>query len=44
VHLAYAAESSVKRSLGFDVQYDGIFSFKTQDYSCEKSTDKRRIK
>ena len=37
VHLAYKAESSVKQSIGYDVQIDGSFSLKTQENTCEKS-------
>ena len=35
VRLAFAAENSVRKSLGFDVLADGASSFKTQDYFCE---------
>jgi len=35
VHLAFAAENSMRKSLGFDVPADGVSSLKTQEYSCE---------
>ena len=35
VQLAYAAENSVRKSLGFEVLADGVSSFNSRDYSCE---------
>jgi len=35
VRLAYAAENSVRKSLGFDVLADSLSSLKAQGYSCE---------
>jgi len=38
VQLAYAAEKSVRKSLGFDVQPDGGSSLKSQEYSSDGSS------
>jgi len=35
VQVAYVAEKSVRKSLGLDVQTDGVSSLKSQEYSCE---------
>ncbi|MCL2806513.1 MAG: hypothetical protein FWD26_11310 [Treponema sp.] len=35
VHLAYTAESSVRKLLGFEVPVEVVSSLKTQEYSCE---------
>jgi len=35
VRLAYAAESSVRKSMGFDVVADSVSSLRPQEYSCE---------
>jgi len=40
VRLAYTAESSVRKSLGFDVVADGVSSLRPQEYSCENSQNK----
>jgi hypothetical protein len=37
VHLALAAENSVRKSLGFDIMTDSVSSLKSQEYSCEIS-------
>ncbi|MDR1869497.1 MAG: hypothetical protein LBQ82_05890 [Treponema sp.] len=37
VRLAYTAESSVRKSMGFDVVADGVSSLRPQEYSCENS-------
>jgi len=36
IHLAYAAENSVRKSLGFEALADGVSSFNSRDCSCEK--------
>jgi len=41
VHLAFAAENSVRKSLGFDVPADSVSSFKAQDYFCENLSQRR---
>jgi len=41
VRLAYAAESSVRKSMGFDVVADGVSSLRPQEYSCENSQKRR---
>jgi len=41
IHLAFAAENSVRKSLGFDVLADSVSSLKTQDYSCENLSQRR---
>jgi len=43
VRLAYAAENSMRKSLGFDVVADGVSSLRPQEYSCE-NLQKRREK
>jgi len=35
VRLAFVAENSVRKSLGFDVQADSVSSSKAQEYTCE---------
>jgi len=35
VRLAFAAENSVRKSLGFDVMADDVSSLRPQEYSCE---------
>jgi hypothetical protein len=37
VRLAYTAENSVRKSLGFDVVADSVSSLRPQEYSCENS-------
>jgi len=41
VHLAFAAENSVRKSLGFDVLADSASSFKPQEFTCEKLLQRR---
>jgi len=41
VRLAFAAENSVRKSLGFDVLADSVSSLKAQDYSCENLSQRR---
>ena len=40
VRLAYAAESSVRKSMGFDVVADIVSSLRPQEYSCENLLNK----
>jgi hypothetical protein len=40
VRLAYAAESSVRKSMGFDVVTDSVSSLRPQEYSCENLQNK----
>jgi len=42
VNLAYTAENSVRKSLGYDVQVDIPLLLKTQENSCKKSTKRRK--
>jgi len=35
VHLAYAAETSVRKSLVFDVPAESVSSQQSREYSCE---------
>jgi hypothetical protein len=35
VRLAYVAENSVRKSLGFEVLADGVLTRKSREYSCE---------
>ena len=41
VRLAYAAENSVRKSLGFDVLADSVSSLKTQESFCENLSQRR---
>jgi len=36
IQLAYVAENSARKSLGFNVPADGVSSLKPQECSCEK--------
>jgi hypothetical protein len=36
VHLAYFAENSAKKTLGFESNTDCAFPIKPQEYSCKK--------
>jgi hypothetical protein len=41
VRLAFAAENSVRKSLGFDVLADDVSSLKSQEYFCENLSQRR---
>ena len=41
VRLAFTAENSVRKSLGFDVLAEGVSSLKTQEYTCENLLQRR---
>jgi hypothetical protein len=41
VRLAFAAENSVRKSLGFDVLADSVSSLKAQEFPCEKLLQRR---
>jgi len=42
VKLAYAAENSARKALGFDVPADCVSSPKPQEYSCENLLRRRK--
>jgi len=42
VHVANTAENSVRKSMSFNVQADNVPSIKSQEYFCEKSTQRRK--
>jgi len=41
VRLAFTAENSVRKSLGFDVLADSVSSLKTQESFCENLSQRR---